>query len=94
MGSRSYITEGLGNAESFYSCSHGAGRRMGRGQAKRTLVLADEQAKMKSVVHGLRGVSDLDEAPGAYKDIDEVMEQQEDLVTTLVALRPLANIKG
>lgn len=94
MGTPSYIVKGLGNKDSFLSCAHGAGRRMGRGQAKRTLVLADEQAKMEGIVHGLRSVGDLDEAPGAYKDIDAVMAQQRDLVEVAVTLRPLASIKG
>ena len=94
MGTASYITEGLGNPESFMSSSHGAGRRMGRKEATRTLVLEDEQAKMGSVVHGLRNTSDLDEAPGAYKDIDEVMSNQMDLVKIVTKLTPLAVIKG
>jgi tRNA-splicing ligase RtcB len=94
MGTKSYIVEGLGNPESFESCSHGAGRRMGRKEATRTLVLEDEQAKMGSVVHGLRTQTDLDEAPGAYKDIDVVMKNQEDLVKIVVELTPLASIKG
>ena len=94
MGTASYITEGLGNPESYQSCSHGAGRRMGRKEAKRTLVLEDEQAKMDGVVHGLRAECDLDEAPGAYKDIDTVMANQTDLVKINVSLRPLASIKG
>ena len=94
MGTPSYITEGLGNPESFMSSSHGAGRRMGRKQAINTLNLEDEQKKMTGIVHGLRDKSNLDEAPGAYKDIDEVMENQEDLVKIKVKLRPLAVIKG
>lgn len=94
MGSHSYIVSGKGNPESFMSCSHGAGRKMGRKEAKRTLDLAQEQEKMKGVVHGLRNVSNLDEAPGAYKDIDIVMENQKDLVDILVELTPIANIKG
>jgi len=94
MGTSSYIVEGLGNPDSFMSCSHGAGRRMGRGQAKRTLSLVEEQEKMEGVVHGLRTSDDLDEAPGAYKDIDVVMEDQKDLVKILVKLTPLASIKG
>ena len=67
---------------------------MGRKEAERTLDLAQEQEKMKGVVHGLRNVSNLDEAPGAYKDIDIVMENQKDLVDILVELTPIANIKG
>jgi len=94
MGSKSYIVEGLGNPESFESCSHGAGRRMGRKQAKRELNLEDEQAKMAGIIHGLRTEKELDEAPGAYKDIDEVMENQKELTKILVELHPLASIKG
>ena len=94
MGTSSYITEGLGNPESFESCSHGAGRRMGRKDAVRTLNLQDEQNKMSGIIHGLRDASNLDEAPGAYKSIDEVMKNQEDLVKIVVSLKPLASIKG
>jgi len=94
MGTASYIVTGLGNPESFESCSHGAGRRMGRGQATRTLNLAEEQAKMGDIIHGLRSVKELDEAPGAYKDIDDVMAQQSDLVQIDVRLTPLAVIKA
>jgi tRNA-splicing ligase RtcB len=94
MGTASYIVEGLGNPESFQSCSHGAGRRMGRKQAERTLDLAAEQAKMGHVIHGLRNVSDLDEAPGAYKDIDAVMAAQNDLVRIVSKRMPLGSIKG
>ena len=94
MGTSSYIVRGLGNPESFESCSHGAGRLMGRGQAKRRLDLEEEQAKMSDVVGGPRSIGELDEAPGAYKDIDVVMENQDDLVEVLVKLKPLANLKG
>ena len=94
MGTASYIVEGLGNPESFMSCSHGAGRKMGRKEATRSLSLADEQKKMEGIVHGLRSISELEEAPGAYKDIDQVMENQKDLVKIKVRLKPLAVIKG
>jgi tRNA-splicing ligase RtcB len=94
MGTSSYITRGLGTDESFKSSSHGAGRKMGRKEATRTLNLAEEQAKMGSVVHGLRNQADLDEAPGAYKDIDDVMANQSDLTEIIVKLTPLAVIKG
>jgi tRNA-splicing ligase RtcB len=94
MGTSSYIVEGLGNKESFWSCSHGAGRKMGRAEAKRSLNLDDEQKKMSGIVHGLREVGDLDEAPGAYKDIDDVMSEQVDLVKIRVKLTPLAVVKG
>lgn len=94
MGTASYIVEGLGNPESFMSCSHGAGRRMGRREATRTLDFATEQAKMSGIVHGMRNVADLEEAPGAYKDVEAVMANQSDLVKILVKLRPLAVAKG
>ena len=80
--------------ESFMSCSYGAGRTMGRKEATRVLNLEEEQKKMEGIVHGLRSVSELEEAPGAYKDIDQVMENQKDLVRIKVRLRPLAVIKG
>jgi tRNA-splicing ligase RtcB len=94
MGTSSYIVRGRGNPESFESCSHGAGRRMGRKQAKRTLDLAEEQAKMEGILGKPRSEKELDEAPGAYKNIDVVMANQEDLVDIVYKLRPLASIKG
>jgi len=94
MGTSSYIVEGLGNPESFMSCSHGAGRSMGRKQAIRELNLEDEQRKMEGIVHELWDKSNLDEAPGSYKDIDTVMANQADLVKVKVHLKPLAVIKG
>ena len=94
QGTSSYIVKGLGNRESFMSCSHGAGRKMGRNQAKRSLSLEAEQAFMGDIIHSIRNAKDLDEAPGAYKDIDEVMASQEDLVEAVVELRPLAVVKG
>ncbi len=96
MGTNSYIVKGLGNAESFASCSHGAGRRMGRKEATRRLDLSTEIGNLEArgIIHGVRNQSDLDEAPGAYKDIDTVMENQKDLITPIVKLRPLAVVKG
>lgn len=94
MGAASYIVKGLGNPESFMSCSHGAGRRMGRKAAIKNLDLAGEQAKMQDIVHGLRSQADLDEAPGAYKDIQEVMANQQDLVEIRTQLRAIGSIKG
>ncbi|MCD8282523.1 MAG: RtcB family protein [Prevotella sp.] len=95
MGTKSYIVEGLGNPESFMSCSHGAGRRLSRKEAMRTLSLEEECRKMdlKGIIHGLRK-GGLDEAPGAYKDIDEVMENEKDLIRPIVELVPLAVVKG
>jgi tRNA-splicing ligase RtcB len=96
QGSPSYIVRGQGNTESFQSCAHGAGRKMGRKQAQRQLNLAQEQKRLEDhgIIHSIRHVRDLDEAAGAYKNIDEVIENQIDLVEVLVELRPLAVIKG
>lgn len=96
QGSCSYIVQGKGNKDSFESCSHGAGRRMGRKQAKIELNLQEEIDKMNElgVIHSIRTRDELDEAVGAYKDIKEVMKNQEDLVEILVELKPLAVIKG
>lgn len=96
QGTKSYIVRGKGNADSFCSCSHGAGRVMSRSKARAELNLEDEIKILDDlgVVHAIRSISDLDEAPSAYKDIHKVMENQEDLVDILVELTPLAVIKG
>jgi tRNA-splicing ligase RtcB len=96
QGTSSYIVEGLGNAESFMSCSHGAGRKMSRTKAQNELNLDDEIKKMndKGVVHGIRTKKDLDESAGAYKDIEEVMGNQTDLVKIITKLEPMGVIKG
>jgi len=96
QGTKSYITEGLGNPDSFMSCSHGAGRLMSRTEAVKTLSLTDEQAKLdaKGIVHALRCQKDLEEASSAYKDIDEVMANQTDLTRIVTPLEPIAVIKG
>ncbi len=99
MGTSSYIVEGLGNEDSFFSCSHGAGRTMGRKEASRKLIVEDCDKAMEGVVWGRwgkdrKGNIDLGEAPAAYKDIHTVMEAQVDLVKPLVELKPLGVIKG
>ncbi|MDH3392504.1 MAG: RtcB family protein [Desulfobulbaceae bacterium] len=96
QGTPSYIVRGLGNEESFESCAHGAGRKMGRKQAQRTLNLVKEQKRLddQGIIHSIRSPRDLDEAAGAYKNIDRVISDQLDLVEVLVELRPLAVIKG
>lgn len=96
QGTKSYIVEGLGNTDSFQSCSHGAGRAMSRTEAVRSLSLEDEVAKLEAqgIVHAIRGKNDLEEAAGAYKDIDEVMANQTDLVKIVTELSPVAVIKG
>jgi tRNA-splicing ligase RtcB len=93
MGSRSYIAQGRGNAESFESCSHGAGRRMSRGEAKRTFTLKD----LRSQTQGVECRKDggvIDEIPGAYKDIDAVMAAQQSLVEPLFTLKQVLCVKG
>ena len=96
QGSPSYIVRGKGERNSFTSCSHGAGRKMGRKQAQRQLDLHHERKKLEDqgILHSIRAVRDLDEAAGAYKNIDEVIDNQLDLIEVLVELRPLAVIKG
>lgn len=94
QGTASYVVKGKGNEDSFMSCSHGAGRKMGRKQAERELNLEDEQKKLEGIIHSVRTKSDLDEASGAYKDIATVMEEQKDLVDIVVELKPLGVIKG
>lgn len=96
QGTASYIVKGKGCEESFKSCSHGAGRNMSRKKACATLSLEEEIKKMddQGIVHGIRGKKDLDEASGAYKDINVVMEEQKDLVDIVVELKPLGVIKG
>lgn len=96
QGTSSYIVKGKGNDESFRSCSHGAGRKMGRSFARKNLSLETEKKMLDDlgVVHSIRNVSDLDEAPSAYKDIKDVMANQTDLVEIVVELKPLAVIKS
>jgi tRNA-splicing ligase RtcB len=96
QGTKSYIVRGLGNPDSFTSCSHGAGRVMGRKDAIRRLNLVDEIKILddQGIIHGIRNQEDLDEAPSSYKDINEVMKNQEDLVEIVTELSPIAVIKG
>jgi len=96
QGTPSYIVRGKGNPESFTSCSHGAGRKMGRKEAQRRLDLGEEAGRLdrKGILHSIRSRRDLDEAAGAYKDVDKVVEEQLDLVEVIVALQPLAVVKG
>ena len=93
MGTGSFIVRGLGNKDSFCSCSHGAGRVMSRGQAKKLISVDDHKAAMKGIEARLdEGV--LDESPAAYKDIGKVMDAQSDLVEIVHRLRQVINIKG
>ena len=93
MGTRSYIVRGKGGAEAFQSCAHGAGRRMSRTQAEKRYSVADLAEQTAGVVcRKDKGV--LDEIPGAYKDIDEVMANQSDLVEVLHTLKQIICVKG
>jgi tRNA-splicing ligase RtcB len=96
QGTKSYIVKGKGEKASFESCSHGAGRRMSRKQAKNELDLEQEIKTMDEmgIVHGMRHTNDLDEAAGAYKDIEDVMKNQADLVEIVTELEPMGVIKG
>jgi len=96
QGTPSYLVKGKGNRESFTSCSHGAGRKMGRKQAQRILNLHDEQKRLEDhgILHSIRSKRDLDEAAGAYKDVEKVVENQLDLIEVIVTLKPLAVVKG
>jgi tRNA-splicing ligase RtcB len=93
MGTRSYIVRGKGNPESFHSCSHGAGRKMSRGAAKRTFTLEDLREQTAGV-ECRQDFEVLDEIPGAYKDIDVVMANQDDLVEIVAEIKQIMCVKG
>ena len=93
MGARSYIVRGKGNAESFHSCSHGAGRAMSRTEAKKRFTLEDHAAATEGV-ECRKDVAVLDETPGAYKDIEAVMAAQSDLVDVVHTLKGIVCVKG
>jgi tRNA-splicing ligase RtcB len=93
MGARSFVVRGLGNEESFHSCSHGAGRKLSRTAAKKAFTLADHEAATAGVeCRKDEGV--LDETPGAYKSIDAVMAAQKDLVEIVHTLKQVVCVKG
>jgi tRNA-splicing ligase RtcB (3'-phosphate/5'-hydroxy nucleic acid ligase) len=93
MGTKSYIVRGKGEPESFTSCSHGAGRRMSRTAAEKQFNLADMQKQTQGVIcRKDKGV--IDEIPGAYKDIDQVMANQTDLVDVVHTLKQVLCVKG
>lgn len=93
MGSRSFIVSGLGNPDSFNSCSHGAGRSMSRGKAKKTFTVADLEMQTKGI-ECRKDAGVLDEIPSAYKNIDVVMNAQKDLVEIVAELRQVVCVKG
>jgi tRNA-splicing ligase RtcB len=93
MGAKSYIVRGLGSEESFHSCAHGAGRRMSRTAAQKRFTAADVVEQTAGVIcRKDSGV--VDEIPGAYKSIDEVMENQSDLVDVVHTLKQVLCVKG
>lgn len=93
MGAKSFIVRGKGNRDSFMSCSHGAGRAMSRGEAKRVFTLEDH-TRATAGVECRKDVGVIDETPGAYKDIDAVMAAQDDLVEVVHTLRQVVCVKG
>jgi tRNA-splicing ligase RtcB len=93
MGAKSYIVEGLGNPDSFMSSSHGAGRKMGRSAAKKAFTKEDLTKAMEGISYD-KDAKILDEIPQAYKDIDQVMEYQKDLVKPVHVLKQILSIKG
>jgi tRNA-splicing ligase RtcB len=93
MGARSFIVRGKGNPDSFCSCSHGAGRAMSRGEAKRRFTLADH-ARATAGVECRKDAEVIDETPMAYKDIDAVMAAQADLVEVVAVLKQVLCVKG
>ncbi|MBH3443901.1 RtcB family protein [Pseudomonas moraviensis] len=93
MGAKSFIVRGLGNGESFSSCSHGAGRTMSRTKAKNTFTVAD-QIRATAHVECRKDEAVIDEIPMAYKDIDKVMHAQRELVEVLHTLRQVVCVKG
>ncbi len=93
MGVRSYIVRGKGNPESFSSCSHGAGRRMSRTQAKKQFTL-DDHAKATAGVECRKDADVIDETPAAYKDIDAVIAAEHDLIDVVHTLKQVVCVKG
>ncbi len=93
MGTRSYIVRGKGNADSFHSCSHGAGRVMSRTQARKSITLAQHR-EATAHVECRKDADVIDESPAAYKSIDAVMAAQSDLVEVVHTLRQVLCVKG
>jgi tRNA-splicing ligase RtcB len=93
MGTQSFIVRGKGNPESLCSCAHGAGRRMSRTEAKRRFTREDLERQTEGVECRKDG-GVIDEIPGAYKSIDEVMRNQSDLVDIVHTLKQVVCVKG
>lgn len=93
MGAKSFIVRGKGNADSFNSCSHGAGRTMSRTKAKKLFTVQD-QIDATAGVECRKDADVIDEIPMAYKDIDAVMLAQSDLVEVVYTLKQVVCVKG
>ena len=93
MGTKSFIVRGKGNPDSFCSCSHGAGRKMSRGEAKRTFTVTDHEQATRGV-ECRKDAGVIDETPAAYKSIEAVMAAQDELVDVVHTLRQVVCVKG
>lgn len=93
MGDKTFIVRGKGNIDSFYSCAHGAGRKMSRAQAKKIFNIQDLKEQTKNI-ECRKDLRVIDEIPAAYKDIDQVMKSQEDLVDVVYTLNQIICVKG
>ena len=93
MGAKSFIVKGRGLPESFNSCSHGAGRKLSRGAAKRAFT-KDDLERQTAGVECRKDEGVLDEIPGAYKSIEAVMKNQEDLVEVVAEIKQVVCVKG
>jgi tRNA-splicing ligase RtcB len=93
MGVKSFIVRGLGNPDSYFSCSHGAGRALSRGAAKKKFTVEDH-IRATEGVECRKDAGVIDETPGAYKDIDAVMLAQNDLVEVVHTLKQIVCVKG
>ncbi|MDE2823529.1 MAG: RtcB family protein, partial [Chloroflexota bacterium] len=93
MGTASYVVRGLGSEAAFETAPHGAGRRFSRGEARRRFTMDDFDRDMQGI-EVRRSKEFIDELPGAYKDIDTVMEQSKDLVEIVHTFRQIVNVKG
>ncbi len=93
MGTASYVVRGTGNEVGLKSAPHGAGRRFSRTAAKKQFTLEDLERAMEGIEYR-RGEAWIDEIPGAYKDVDQVMADAKDLVTVVAKLKQVMNVKG
>jgi len=93
MGAKSFIIRGLGNPQSYNSCSHGAGRKMSRTAAKKKFSREDLE-RQTAGVECRKDSKVIDEIPGAYKNIEEVMRNQSDLVEVVAELKQVVCVKG